>query len=416
MPSAHINALAPIRHSLSADVDIRPEDAADDVPKLVSTDQVALLANVQDDMATVLLSMRRQASRRTDRTDAEPAFDRDDLPTSSRLDDVQKLLAVLTSARRGGSPLYDLMCGIFPDPSELVLVLAGLRENEDLDESAREELDALLSTLVQEHGLPVLQAGVNVGQVARSFSQGTGLCADGLKKAYRTLVGANTGEAMTYRYLIDTFGFARRGLALEFLEQALAADMAAESPSHTQADFQPLLALLFQLRLLRSADTILSSAARGQIKGLTNGQTGKREPGQDADPMAHAAVDLLLACMNDLKAAARKFKEFVYQWRRYAAHREVGHWVRRLLRAMAAVPCELFPDLAYRRALLDTLYSAGDALLGLSTLPRSACLSLPLLQPLLQPLSQPLSAPFPAPLPVPPWRSEAFALKGENHA
>ena len=355
----HFSPLPAALTSVMAHVNPTLEELAEGPPKLLTVDQASLLANVQDDMAALLASvLRRQTGRRVDKMDDAQGPEPGDTPTDDiRQEEVQKIRALLQTAGASWGAGYDMARALFPDPAELALLLASLRDDTALDEEIRAEIEQTLAELTREHGADRLAAGKNIGRVVATFATRTGLSADSLKAAYRALLASGSGEALTYRYLIDAFGFARRGLALDFLEQALAADIAADTPSRPADDFQPLLAVLFQLRLLRSADALLLSTAGRPARRSPRARTDDPAP----DLLDSVLVDVLLATLCDLGEAQREFDQFLAHWRGVADDVQVFQWTGRLLRAMAEVPVELFPDLAYREALLTTLADTVQA-------------------------------------------------------
>lgn len=340
------------------------QELAESVPELHTIDRAALLANVQDDMAALLASvMRRQASRRTDTISERQNSKHDEVSDGERDDNVEKVRSLLQSAGAGWKAAYDLARGLFPDPAELALLLASLRDDVELEEAIREEIERALDELIAQHGFEKLAPSLNIRQVVDSFATRTGLTPESLRKAYGSLLGGGSGESVTYRYLIDAFGFEQRGMALDFLEQALAVDMAAETPSRTTGTFRPLLDLLFQFRLLRSADALLITAARQQ-----QGPGRSSRPEEKANLLDRAVVELLLSALTDLHAACQKFTEFLQNWRAVAADKQIAQWARGILGAFSDIPVELFPDLAYREALLismsetlSSLFYGGDS-------------------------------------------------------
>ncbi|WP_241081797.1 type III secretion system gatekeeper subunit SctW [Achromobacter xylosoxidans] len=357
--AGRIDLLPPRLPSLVANEGPTLQDLAEGKPEFQVLDQAALLANVQDDMAELLASiMRRQANRRNDKVDGQEGSSREHVRDEGRAEEVEKVRSLLRDSGAGWPAAFDLARSLFPDPVELALLLAALRDDVELDEEIRAEIEQALAELIEEHGHEKISAGMNIRDVVASFATRTGLTPDSLRQAYRSLLDSGSGESVTYRYLIDLFGFARRGIALDFLELALAADMSANVPSRAASDFQPLLALLFQLRLLRSADALPMGAAGRRQQSRERRARGHH----DVDMMDEALVELLLAALTDFLDARRKFEKFLLKWRAVAADRQVADWARGVLRAMADIPGELFPDQAYRQALLTHLSDAIESL------------------------------------------------------
>lgn len=334
--------------SVEAGVDLDLHPAAR--PSLIEgrEDMAALLANV----------MRRQTDRRVEKPAKTRTSERPDAMSDAQRTGLARMRLLINSAGTGFGSAYEHARGLFPDPEELALVLAGLREDSEINAKVRAEIDAALASLIREYGHTRICMGLNTRHVVNAFAAHMNIDGSDLRRAYRTLAGATAGEAVTYRYLIDTFGFARRGLALDFLEQALAADIASDTPTHPPEAFQPLLALLFQLRLLRSADALLLSGSRHRQR---------QGRGSDANQAAidlfdQALIHLLITCLSDIQDASRQFAHCMQRWRAFTGDENVSDWAGRILRSIAELPCELFPDLAYRQALMTSLCEVVDSL------------------------------------------------------
>ena len=348
--SVHSSPLVPHLPSLMGHASPSLSELAESVPELHTIDRAALLANLQDDMAAMLANlMRRQSSRRSDTIAERENGVRDEPCSGERDENVEKVRALLHSKSASWKAAYDLARGLFPDPADLALLLASLRKDPEIDEAIRKDIKAALADLLAEQGFENIAPTLNIRHVVNAFAARTSLTPDSLRKAYRSLLGGGSGESVTYRFLIDIFGFEHRAVALDFLEQALAVDMAADMPSRKNETFQPLVDLLFQLRLLRSADCLLVAAARQQHGPVRSMRFST------ADLLDRAVVELLLVALEDTHQACHQFSKFLQDWRELAAHRQIAPWARGVLRAFSDLPVELFVDLAYREALLVSL-------------------------------------------------------------
>jgi len=337
-------------------------------------DQAALLTDVQDDLASLLSAfVRRQSGRRHgDDTADSPAPEYEALPTSPNIESVAQIRELLAGQQPRWRLAMDLLRGLFPDPAEQALVLAGLRSDPKLSEEIREEINTALAELTAQRG-EALANSANLGRVVQQFANKTGLSAESLRAAYRTLIKASAGERELYIYLINTFGFAQRGLALDFLEQAVAADLSAAGPAYAAELFKPLLGLLLQLRLIRCADNILLSTLRRKTRrqlrrGRSGGRPGAKNDGQfnpkkfSNGLVEEALIALLLAALSDVVSAQQQFAQFLQKLGAYTERTVLQPLARAILRAMAGLPCELFPDLASRQALLAGLHTTYDQL------------------------------------------------------
>ncbi|AJC21249.1 HrpJ domain-containing protein [Pandoraea pulmonicola] len=310
----------------------------------------------KDSLSSLLATMaQRQAVRRVEKPARGSASKRRGAMSDTQKAELARVRTMIQSGGANFGAAYEHTRNLFPMPEELALVLAGLLEDDELDARTKEEIDDALAALIREYGHARVSAGLNTGHVVNTFASRMNIDGSDLRQAYHTLVGAGTGEAVTYRYLIDKFGFERRGLALEFLECALAADLASEVPSHPPEAFQPMLDLLFQLRLIRSADDLLLSSARERHR--------RKRPAtlhEEPDLFDQVLVDLLIASLFDIQNACRHLTHCLQRWREFAGAGNVLDWAGRILRAMADVPVELFPDLAYRQSLLTALCEVVD--------------------------------------------------------
>lgn len=330
---------------------------ADDAPTLLNTRHASII-DAEEGLAAVLSQVQhRQAGRRIERSTRKETTQRQTAMDPKAAVALSQLRSALRTGALTFGAALEKLCALFPDPEELALVLAGLRDDADLDTKVQAEVHRALAELMQEHGQARLTAGLNTRHVVAEFAAMMNVTPQALRSAYRVLAGASSDESVTYRYLIDTFGFARRGLALDFLEQALAADIAADTPTHPPEEFQPLLALLFQLRLLRSADAVLLSTA-----GFRRRRAPHQDDSYEPDLFDEALVDLLLATLSDIQSAAKQFKHCLLRWLSFSRGRSVSEWAGRVLRAIAEVPTELFPDMVYRQALLTRLAEVADEL------------------------------------------------------
>lgn len=212
--------------------------------------------DMQDDLSGLVSSMRRLRSR----DDSSG-----DLRGHTWLEHVldpegpQKLTQLRNQLHQHGAAnvaqLRTLLSQLFPDPSDAVAVLRILLADEEL-----QELHAELQTLHDhyldgERGRSV-RAGVNVALKARLQAPRLRAGAAQLRRSYQEfLAGEQPLDA--YELWIELYGFERRARVVDFIEQALAADMYALDPSCSRLEFGQLLQRVRQLTTLRSADHLL---------------------------------------------------------------------------------------------------------------------------------------------------------------
>lgn len=148
-----------------------------------------------------------------------------------------------------------LVATLFPDPSDAVLVLRTLLADEDLLE-LRALLEELLDARTQPAERKAVNAGINVAIRAKLSAARLSASPKNLRASYRDfLLGAEPLD--TYEMWIEMYGFERRANVVDFMEQALVADMYALDPSCSRVEFGRPMSALRRLTAVRSADALL---------------------------------------------------------------------------------------------------------------------------------------------------------------
>lgn len=146
--------------------------------------------------------------------------------------------------------------GLFPDDSDLVLVLRELLRARDLANAPRQRLETLLQQVLSQAAPKRLKAGINSALKAKMFGKALMLRASLMRDTYRSFLESEEGAAQSYEDWITLYGHQHRGSVLEFIEAALLTDVDAQDPSCSREEFGQLLKKLGELKRLRSADVI----------------------------------------------------------------------------------------------------------------------------------------------------------------
>lgn len=189
------------------------------------------------------------------------------------------LIRIVKSSGLSTGELLQQARSLFPDVSDLILVLRELLRQRQLDAIVRARLEAALKQAEQEASPRALKAGINVALKARLFGAKLALSAALLRASYRQFLESEAGEVAIYEEWIMAYGHGRRALVLEFLESALVADMLAQDPSCSRIEFGNLLGKLNQLKLLRSTESLF-------IAGLLADALVAAHNGSEADWLA----------------------------------------------------------------------------------------------------------------------------------
>lgn len=153
---------------------------------------------------------------------------------------------------------------MFPDDSDLVLILRQMLYEDALSEVEKKRLTELL-ILVERNADPKrLKAGINVALKARLFGRSLEFSPALLRESYRDFVCSDAPEMDLYQGWIEHFGAEKRQPVINFVEDALVADMQSLDPSCTQIEFGQFLRRFSQIKNIRTAD----SQFTGRLSGL----------------------------------------------------------------------------------------------------------------------------------------------------
>ncbi|WP_258089429.1 type III secretion system gatekeeper subunit SctW [Serratia liquefaciens] len=145
---------------------------------------------------------------------------------------------------------------LFPDVSDLVVVLRELLRRRDMDKVVKSRLQKLLQHVEQTANPRRLKAGINVALKARLFGKALQLSPALARETYRNFLESDEHEIELYQDWISTYGAEKRAFVIDFMESSLLADIDAQDPSCSQIEFGGLLQRLLQLKLIRTSDIL----------------------------------------------------------------------------------------------------------------------------------------------------------------
>lgn len=152
--------------------------------------------------------------------------------------------------------LLQQLRSLFPDDSDLVLVLRELLYNRALDEVVKKRLQKLLELVEKQADPRRLKAGINIALKARLFGRHLNFSPALLRNSYRDFLTDNYHEIDVYQSWIEQYGPKVRHQVVEFMEGALLTDMEAADPSCSNIEFGNLLGKLGMIKVIRSSDQI----------------------------------------------------------------------------------------------------------------------------------------------------------------
>lgn len=178
-------------------------------------------------------------------------------------DTVPKARQVLSLARLADKPvtwLLQMARQLFPDDSDLALVLRALLRRRTLETRTRQRLETLLQTVIAQGSPKRMNAGINAALKARLFGKSMAVRAGLLRETYRDFLEFDDGPLSCYQDWIALYGPAQRMNVLAFIEAALLTDISAQDPSCSRTEFGQLLGRVTDLKRLRSADELFIGA------------------------------------------------------------------------------------------------------------------------------------------------------------
>ncbi|KFF67184.1 invasion protein [Pectobacterium brasiliense] len=234
-----------------------PDDAGEQVP-LASLQEE--MSNAAQEMADLLSAFGRfsKFGRKND------AADNDFL--SSMLEDQadEKLGSLIkqvsANTLRFGN-LLNFARGFFPDDSDLMLALLELMRSRKLSELQKKKVKEAIKDLNKFGDSKKIQSGINVGRIAKRFSEieeARTLSAKDFRSSYVLFLGNPNSAGLIYDHWINEYGCNNRLCLLAFALSALVADMKTNVPGLHFDEFGPLSAKLSDARVLHTLDNSLN--------------------------------------------------------------------------------------------------------------------------------------------------------------
>lgn len=231
--------------------------------------QLQSFIDASDNMSMLMGQFRRNFDKKTGQTGDhfERVLDEEAQPKAQQ---------ILKTAKVPGIAVDDLLRharSLFPDISDLIVVLRELLRRRQLDAVSKARLEKALAQAESEAPPRAMKAGINIALKARLFGAKLALSAMLLRASYRQFLENEDAPVMMYEEWITAYGHERRALVMEFLESALVADMLAQDPSCSRIEFGNLLGKLNELKLLRSSEALfIGSLLKDPVIGAHNGR------------------------------------------------------------------------------------------------------------------------------------------------
>ena len=293
-----------------------------------------------DEMTAALTQFRNRRDYEKKSLIVEESFER--VLDEDTIPKTQKILKIVSEMDELLS--HDLLRqarALFPDDSDLVLVLREMLRRYKFDEIKRQRIQEVLLQIEEQANPRALRAGINCALKAKLFGKMLSLSPTLLRASYRNFLENDAGEMAIYEEWIASYGYQRRSFILDFVETALLTDVDAQDPSCSSLEFGHLLSKLTQLKVLRSADIsfIKKLLADVQVSSHNNSEA--------------AWLVFMLAILHTPEALDALLYDVLGEAIFLSSHQKRAQLLQAIRRACKSLPLSLFSDDAAAFALLE---------------------------------------------------------------
>jgi len=238
-----------------------------DHPDVVSEDDHVQTINLQqelndaaEEMAELLSSSGRRLSKagqKNDNTD----IDYGTTVLEENADENFDVLVRQVPKLQNYNNILNFARNLFPNDSDLMLVLRELIHSRKLSESQKKKVKEAIVDLEKFGDMQKIQSGINVGNIATKFSGGHGekhITPSDLRNAYLLFLEFDSVPvSYIYQGWIKQYGFRNRKRILSFMLSALIADTKANEPGVHFHEFGLMSSKLSDARFLHSLDELV---------------------------------------------------------------------------------------------------------------------------------------------------------------
>ncbi|WP_312625839.1 type III secretion system gatekeeper subunit SctW [Scandinavium sp.] len=309
------------------------------------------MSNAAEEMADILSAFGRfsKAGRKNDNADNDFVSSMLEDQGDEKLDTLIRQVAKL----RDMNNLINFARQLFPNDSDLMLALREMLLSRQLSELQKKKIKEAIADLEKFGDRKKMQSGMNVGRLAKRFSEGAEgkpLSAKDLRNSYLSFLEMEVPAGFIYKEWIDIYGYANRTRLLAFTLSALIADMKANEPGIHSSEFGPLSSKLSDARVLNTLDQLLNE---------TFAQFGFREQIRNQQVMVSEAdiVGLYIAGLVDTEEFKQQLKRFSQEFMALLLLKQRSAVIQALRHVYNLTPEFLYADVLFRDAVLNHLAS-----------------------------------------------------------
>ena len=296
-----------------------------------------------DDQSMAMFRRRREFEKRHELLH--------DLNFDEVLDDNAKekssnlLAALRVSKNQTVEQIVKIARGLFPDISDLLVVIRQLLRLTSLSRKERAVLEELqeeiLASAESEGGLKEVKLKRNVALKARLFGQKNNLSPAIVRNIYSDFIVSTDDEIHIYRDWALLFDLSKRHIIIKFIRSALIADMNANDPSCSFMEYLKSLNRLSKMMVIRSVDEIFfeAIAAESALKALFS----KQEKG----------MMLLLATISEPETIESNLDEIINEHDQRLSWKDKTSIAQYLLNIFSVLPLEIYKSKGDRHVIMQ---------------------------------------------------------------
>lgn len=330
------NETAPTDYNVDAEIENNGEDtpAAEQWRFLQSTDEMSA--------AVTQFYNRRLYEKRL----SELSGSYDYVLEEDALDKADKIFEALQNSKSTHRELMDLARELFPDESDLIIVLREFLRQKSISEIIRKKVQALLKEVESNTDQKFLKSGVNCALKARIFGKKLEVNPRLLRASYRSFLLSNSSAVEIYIDWISNFGHQKRDSILAFIEGSLLGDINSLDASCSSVEFGLFLNKLCQLQSLRAAEQLF-------VRYVTENKVVKNFKCNE-----ETWLIFLLSVLQSPESVGQFLKETVGKHLLMIPGKEKAMFLLALYQGCKNIPASLFEDATSLQDILDYFRAA----------------------------------------------------------
>lgn len=334
------------RHPVQTNVNKQASEAETHAPssdKQTQRTNYDLTIEMLDNMSEVVAQSRRRSGIEKNAPGSVDPFERILEGDGDAEPKVERLMFVAQSNELSAQQFLVQARMMFPDDSDLILVLREIIRRRKLNNESTDVLEEVMQMVWAETNEKHTKAGMNVGIKASLFGKKFKVSSSALRNTYRDFLTSEDGELSQYEGWVEQYGTPHREMVSDFIETALIHDIQSHDPSCSREEFGMLLNHIVNFKKLRSADkSFMQVFFKSKPKDLE----------KEAD---------VLTCWFDCLQRPFKIKEEIEKDQLAEHMKHVGlskqELQQKMLRGVKLLDGELFFDPEVKEILIEALLS-----------------------------------------------------------